>query len=232
MPLTRRWNPQAYDAWYESPLGKLSDRLEKDLIFSIAGVKGGEKALDEGCGTGIYTIELARRGAVSTGVDSSKEMLDLAGAKARKEGLTVEFVSADALMLPFPDGCFDMVLSAGMLCFIREREKALQEMRRVLKPGGKLIVGVLNKWSPWAAFRRIKGLFKNTIYNRVDFISPPELELSLVRAGFHVKELKTCLFFFPINCRMYLEFAMPFERLGTIATPRLGAFLAASAVKP
>ena len=233
-----RWNPEAYDAWYETPLGRLSDRLEKDLIFSIAGVKGGEKALDLGCGTGIYTIELARRGAIATGVDSSKEMLNWAGAKAsqarqtRKERLAVEFVCADALTLPFPDDCFDLIMSVNLLCFIREREKALLEMRRVLKPGGRLIVGVLNKWSPWAAFRRIKGLFKDTVYNRVEFISPLELELSLVRAGFNVKELKTCLFFFPIDCRMYLKFAMPFERLGGIATPRLGAFLAASAIKP
>lgn len=231
----RQWNPGAYDAWYEAPLGKLSGRLEKDLIFSIAGVKGGEKALDLGCGTGIYTIELARKGAITTGVDHSEEMLHWARAKAsqaHKEGLAVEFVSADALTLPFPDDCFDLIMSVNLLCFIREREKALQEMRRVLKPGGRLIIGVLNKWSPWAAFRKIKGLFKDTIYNRVDFISPPELELSLVRAGFNVKELKTCLFFFPIDCRMYLKFAMPFERLGSIATPRLGAFLAASAIKP
>jgi len=227
-----QWNPDAYDAWYETPLGAVSDRIEKELILSMAGIKKGEKALDAGCGTGIYSIELARRWAITTGVDSSGEMLNWARAKARKEGLTVEFVSADALTLPFSDDYFDLVLSVGLLCFVKEREKALLEMRRVLRPGGRLIVGVLNKWSPWAAFRRIKGLFKDTIYNRVDFISPPELQLSVMRAGFNVKELKTCLFFFPINCRMYLKFAMPFERLDSIVTPRMGAFLAALAVKP
>ncbi len=228
----KSWNPQAYDAWYETPLGKTSDRIEKDLIFSIAAIKRGERALDAGCGTGIYSIELAKRGAVTTGADSSEDMLVWARAKARKEGLTIDFVSADALMLPFPDDYFDLVLSAGMLCFIKERGKALQEMLRVLKPGGKLIIGVLNKQSPWAAFRRIKGLFKDTVYNRVGFISPPELELSLQRAGFDVKELRTCLFFFPINCRMYLKFAMPLEKLGSRATPRMGAFLAGLATKP
>lgn len=228
----KRWKPLAYDAWYETPLGKVSDRLEKELVFSMAGVEKGEKALDAGCGTGIYSVELARKGALTTGADISREMLDLAKAKARKEGLAVEFVSADALTLPFPDDYFDLVLSVGMLCFVKEREKALLEIRRVLRPGGRLIAGVLNRWSPWAAFRRIKGLFKDTVYNRVDFISPPELRLSLERAGFNVRELKTCIFFFPINCRMYLNTVMPFERLDGMVMPRTGAFLAASAVKP
>lgn len=228
----KSWNPEAYDAWYETPLGKTSDRLEKELIFSMAAVKRGERALDAGCGTGIYSIELAKRGALTSGTDSSGEMLNRARAKAREEGLTIGFVSADALTLPFPGDYFDMVLSIGALCFIKEREKALLEMRRVLKPGGRLIVGVLNKWSPWAAFRRIKGFFKDTIYSRADFISPPELELSLKRTGFEVKGIKTCLFFFPVNCRMYLKFAMPSEKFGGIAAPRMGAFLAALATKP
>lgn len=140
-----QWNPDAYDAWYETPLGAVSGRLEKELILSMAGVKKGEKALDAGCGTGIYSIELARRRAITTGIDSSGEMLDWAGAKARKEGLTVEFVSTDALSLPFFDDYFDIVLSVDLLCFVKEREKALLEMRRVLRPGGRLIVGVLNK---------------------------------------------------------------------------------------
>lgn len=225
------WDPEEYDAWYETPLGNLSDRLEKKLVFSLIGIRPGEAVLDVGCGTGNYTIELARRGAAVVGIDRSEEMLVWARQKVKDERLKVNFQAADALDLPFPDSSFDAVVSNGLLCFLNEPEMALMEMHRVLKPGGRLVVGVLNKWSPWALFRRMKGLFKDTIYNQARFISPPELEGFLKRAGFDVKDDKTCLFFFPISCKLYLRLAEPFERLDRAVTPRMGAFLAASAIK-
>jgi len=225
------WNPQEYDAWYETPLGTLSDRLEKELVFSLIDVEAGEKALDLGCGTGNYTIELAKRGADVVGIDTSEEMLGCARIKAQKADIKASFKAADAMNLPFPDSSFDAVLSNGLLCFLKEPEKALMEMHRVLKPGGRVVVGVLNRWSPWALFRRIKGLFKDTIYNKARFISPPELERMLRIAGFEIKEVKTCLFFFPINNKVYLKIAAPFERLDRVLIPRTGAFLAISAVK-
>jgi len=226
------WEPKEYDAWYDTPLGRTSDWFEKELIFSLTGAKNWGRVLDVGCGTGAYSIELAKRGALTTGVDGSERMLGWAAAKAAKERLYVNFVRADALMLPFPDGHFDFVLSVGALCFAKDEDKALLEMRRVLKPGGRLVVGVLNKWSPWALLRRIKGLFKKTIYQKARFISPPELESSLKRAGFEVKTLQTSLFFLPINSGAYLWAAAPFEKALGMVAPRMGAFIAASAIKP
>ena len=229
--MTKPWNPEEYDAWYKTPLGALSDKLEKELVFSVIDVDAGEAALDVGCGTGSYTIELAKLGADVVGIDSSEEMLAWARIKAQKADIEASFMAADATNLPFPDSSFDTVISNGLLCFLKEPEKALIEMRRVLKPGGRLVVGVLNRWSPWAFFRRIKGLFKDTIYNQAHFISPPELEGLLKRAGFDVKDVKTCLFFFPINNKVYLKIAAPFERLDRAVIPKTGAFLAVSAEK-
>lgn len=229
--MIKLWSPQEYDAWYETPLGSLADRLEKELVFSLIDVKAGEKALDVACGTGNYTIELAKRGLKITGIDSSEEMLVWAREKARNDGVEIPFQFADAHMLPFPDCSFDLLVSNGLLCFLKEPKKALIEMQRVLKPGGRLVIGVLNRWSPWALFRRIKGLFRDTIYNQAHFISPPELEGLLRDAGFEVKEIRTCLFFFPINCKLYLRLAEPFERLDRVVIPRTGAFLAVSAIK-
>ena len=226
-----KWNPEKYDVWYKTSLGALSDKLEKELVFSLFEIKHGDAVLDVGCGTGNYTIELAKRGADVVGVDSSEEMLIWARQKAQGERLKVNFQVADALNLPFPDESFDLIPSNGLLCFLKEPEKALMEMHRVLKPGGGLAVGVLNKWSPWAFFRRIKGLYKDTIYNQAYFISPPELEGLIRRAGFDVKETRTCLFFFPINNRVYLKIAEQFERLDRRLIPKTGAFLAVSAVK-
>lgn len=230
--MTKPWRPEEYDAWYETPLGSLSDRLEKELVFSLMDVKPGKTSLDVGCGTGNYTIELAKRGLKTTGIDSSEEMLALAEEKARRKGLEITFQRADAMNLPFPESSFEMVISTGLLCFLVEPEKALIEMHRVLKPGGRLVIGTLNKRSPWVLFRRIKGMFKETIYNQARFISPAELEGLIKKAGFEVRESRTCLFFFPVNCKLYLKLAEPFEKLDRAVTPRMGAFLAVSAVKP
>lgn len=230
--MTKPWNPKEYDAWYETPLGRLSDRFEKELVFSLIEAKPGEAILDVGCGTGTYTIELARRGLKAGGIDSSEEMLAWAKEKARRKDLETTFQRADAMNLPFPESSFEVVISTGLLCFLVEPEKALIEMHRVLKPGGRLIIGTLNRWSPWALFRRIKGMFKETIYNQARFISPTELEGLIRRAGFEVRETRTCLFFFPVNCKLYLKLAEPFEKLDRAVIPRMGAFLAVSAVKP
>ncbi len=228
MPL---WDPQRYDSWYETPLGKTSDRLERELIFSMAEVREGEKVLDAGCGTGIYSIELARMGARVTALDASSDMLDWARAKTGKAGLEIDFIKADGLKIPFPDGHFDLVLSVCMLCFVKERDAALLEMRKVLRPGGRIVVALLNSRSPWALLRRLKGVFKETAYNRAEFISPRGIESSLEMAGFKDIQVRTCLFFLPINSEFYLGFSGVQERLGRRLFPEAGAFLVAVATK-
>jgi len=226
------WDPQKYEAWYETPLGKASDRLEKELVLSMAGVKDGERVLDAGCGTGIYSIELAKRGARVTALDASSEMIERARDKAEKAGASVDFIKADALKIPFPDNHFDLVLSVCMLCFVKERDGALLEMKRVLRPGGRVVIALLNSRSPWALFRRIQGRVKETVYSSAEFISPNGIESSLEKAGFKDIKVRTCLFFLPINSEFYLGFSGVQERLGSRLFPGAGAFLTATATKP
>ncbi len=228
MPL---WKPQNYDAWYATPLGRTSDQLERKLLFSMVDVKQGERVLDAGCGTGIYSIELARMGGRVTAVDDSSEMIDQARAKAWKEGLTIDFIRADALKLPLPDGHFDLVVSVCMLCFVKERDAALLEMKRVLRPGGRLTIALLNRWSPWALIRRAKGLVKESVYNSADFLTPAGIEESLASVGFKEIEVRTCLFFLPLNSGPYLAFSQTHERLGQRLFPKAGAFMVAIATK-
>ncbi len=223
------WSPETYDAWYETPLGRLSDRLEKDLVFSLADVKQGQRALDVGCGTGIFSIELAKRGIEVTGIDGSEEMLNWARIKAEKEGLRINFLKTNALALPFPDDHFDLILSVCTLCFVEKPQKALLEIKRVLKPDGRIVIGALNRWSPWALVRRVKGLFMETVYNRAEFISPRELGSSLARAGFKNVKVKTCLFSLPVNCGLYLRYSGAHEWFGKTLIPGTGAFIAAVA---
>src|SRR3990170_3751190 len=225
------WDPKKYEAWYETPLGSVSDRLEQELVFSMAGVKDGERVLDAGCGTGIYSIELAKEGAKVTGLDASLGMLEWARAKAGRAGRKIDLIKADARNIPFPDGHFDLVLSVCMLCFVRERQAALLEMKRVLRPGGRIVIALLNSRSPWAFLRRAKGLFRKSVYNNAEFLSPRAVESELRKAGFKGIETRTCLFFLPIDSKIYLGFSGLQERLGRRLFPKAGAFLVTAAIK-
>ena len=123
-------------------LGKEPAYREKAL--DLARLKPGEAVLDIGCGTGTLAIAAKQRvgpaGKVY-GVDASPEMLARAGRKANKAGAEVVFKNGIAEGLPFPDGEFDAVLSTVMLHHLgrKARQQCAHEVRRVLKPGGRVL---------------------------------------------------------------------------------------------
>jgi arsenite methyltransferase len=140
-------------AWFKirsSKDGKL--RLREQLLDQLA-LQGDEKVLDVGCGRGLLAIGAAKRlktGKV-TGIDVwnpqelSGNSADAAKENARAEGVAdrVRFESGDARKLVYPEGNYDVVVSANALHALaddRERGQALREMLRVLKPGGRLLV--------------------------------------------------------------------------------------------
>ncbi|MEA3407745.1 MAG: class I SAM-dependent methyltransferase [Chloroflexota bacterium] len=139
-----------YDQWYETPLGALADRYEKALIHRLARPRAGERALDVGTGTGHFALDLAKHGLKVTACDSSEPMLKVAGAK----DASVTWRRCEAESLPFADGVFDLVVSVTMLEFVSDPTRAVAEMYRVAAPEGRVIVGVLNARSPWAATYR------------------------------------------------------------------------------
>jgi len=97
------------------------------------------RMLDVACGTGtlLQAVIAARAGGTRAGVDISPEMLAVARRRL-PEGVALAVASADAL--PFADGSFDTVVSTNAFHFFRAPEAALGEMRRVLRPGGALVV--------------------------------------------------------------------------------------------
>ncbi len=101
---------------------------------ALRGVQG--NVLDVACGTGDMAVSLVERGCTVTGIDLSEEML----AIARQKAPMVTFMIADAEHLPFPDASFDAVTCAfGVRNFVH-LEQGLNEMLRVLKPGGQLVI--------------------------------------------------------------------------------------------
>ncbi|WP_042500315.1 class I SAM-dependent methyltransferase [Thermaerobacter marianensis] len=117
----------------------------------------GARALDVACGTGEITAMLARRVGSSghvTGLDFSPGMLAVARRRLEGSGLSdrVDLVQGDALDLPFPPGQFDLVTMGFALRNVADLDRALQEMARVTRPGGRVLILELSH-SPWAWVR-------------------------------------------------------------------------------
>ena len=102
--------------------------------------RGRAAILDAGCGSGPLSAALRDRGAIVTGFDSSAGMLELA---RRRLGAGADLHLADlGRPLPFPDGAFDDVIASLVLHYLEDWTAPLAELRRVLRPGGRLIVSV------------------------------------------------------------------------------------------
>lgn len=117
-------------------------RVEAVFVFPALGQVRGGQVLDLGCGDGLFSIELARRGALVEALDISSTALDRARWRAKELGLSISFVHGSATRLPYQDSYFDIVLSNCVLEHIPEDVKVLQEISRVLKPGGRMVITV------------------------------------------------------------------------------------------
>jgi arsenite methyltransferase len=112
---------------------------QRRAIRAALALRPGERVLDIGSGPGFLAAEMAEEVGADgrvVGVDPSESML----AMARRRGPAAEFQAADALSLPFPDASFDVAVSTQVYEYIADIAGALAEARRVLEPGGRLLV--------------------------------------------------------------------------------------------
>lgn len=144
-----------YDDWCSTPIGAYVDLLEKGLMKDTAKPQSGERVLDIGCGTGIYTYWLWEQDLKATGIDISKKMLKKAEGKRKEAGPT--FVLGDIHNLSFSEATFDLVVSNITLEFVENPEKVVNEALRVLKPGGRFVCGFIGKHSSWGKAYLEKG---------------------------------------------------------------------------
>jgi SAM-dependent methyltransferase len=129
---------QAYSAETEANL--INAYYARPAILALAGDVAGRRILDAGCGSGPLFAALRDGGAIVTGFDSSTGMLELA---RRRLGADADLQVADlGSPLPFPDGAFDDVIASLVLHYLEDWTAPLAELRRVLTPGGRLIVSV------------------------------------------------------------------------------------------
>jgi demethylmenaquinone methyltransferase/2-methoxy-6-polyprenyl-1,4-benzoquinol methylase len=118
-------------------------RRWKDRLVDLAAPRPGDRVLDVCCGTGDLSWRFARRGAEVTGLDFSEPMLAVARHRRHPPSSLLHppvFQQGDALALPFPDASFDIVSVGYGLRNLSSWERGLEEMRRVARPGARLLV--------------------------------------------------------------------------------------------
>jgi ubiquinone/menaquinone biosynthesis C-methylase UbiE len=113
-------------------------RLQQDLAASR-----GTRVIDVGCGSGVITAELTKRGLHMVGVDRSSAMLGIA-----RRGAEGAFLHADACALPLLDGTFDAALCLLIIDFVDNPGLLLREVRRVVSPRGRVVVDTFERSVP------------------------------------------------------------------------------------
>ena len=164
--------PDRYARWFESGIGRLVKRFELDLTLELLQPRPGETILDAGCGSGIFTAPIIERGVNVVGIDLSGPMLH--HARDTLPAANFSPLAADIRVLPFTDGQFDRVVSITALEFVAEGQQAMDELFRVTRPGGRVVVATLNRLSPWAR-RRESAARADSVFRHAIFRSPDEL---------------------------------------------------------
>jgi ubiquinone/menaquinone biosynthesis C-methylase UbiE len=214
---------EKYDLWFETPMGKLIRGYESKLVLRMLAPGPGEVILDAGCGTGIFTADILERGARVVGLELALAMLRRAMTKC--PGRTFQSVIGDMQRLPFADASFHKAISITAIEFIQDARIAIEELFRVTKPGGFIVVATLNSLSPWAQRRREEAKKGHPLFRYAIFRSPDEMiSLSpmegIVQTAIHFEKNDDP------------EIAPKIEKSGNERGLNTGAFLAARWIKP
>jgi 2-polyprenyl-3-methyl-5-hydroxy-6-metoxy-1,4-benzoquinol methylase len=125
-------------------LDRFRTELTDEVVLETIGSCGGLRVLDAGCGEGYLTRELARRGAVATGLDTCQALIDAARAEADRLGLTVDHYVAGVQLIPEKDHTFDVVVCNHLITSVSDPVPALKEIGRVTKSGGRIVILMLH----------------------------------------------------------------------------------------
>lgn len=164
---------EKYDRWFETPTGKLVKQYESALLLELLSPCRGEKILDAGCGTGLFTNDVLDLKAKVTGLDISFPMLQT--ALRRLSHRDFSGLCGNMYSLPFRDNSFDKSFSMTAIEFIADAPRAAAELNRVTKQGGCIVITTLNSLSPWAASRKKKAHDGHALFQNVHFRSPDDM---------------------------------------------------------
>lgn len=144
----------------------------------------GSSLLDAGCGTGQWSVAFAHLGCTVTAQDLSPAMVDRARDHARDRGVEITFRTGDITKLPDARNSFDAIHARVVLQFVPNVPAALRELRRVLRPGGRLFASVPGSLSP--IYNRSWRRLTNPEEASNNFMVPWELETLLQQGGWTI----------------------------------------------
>lgn len=131
-----------YNRIFEVLAGRKHEAFRQHVL-EVAALRGDERLLDAGCGTGMMALRIAARfpGCTVHGIDVSPKMLEVARLDAEKQGLDVDFQIGSITDLPHIDDAFDVVITNIMYHHLdlTEKRQAVSEIARVLRPGGRYV---------------------------------------------------------------------------------------------
>jgi SAM-dependent methyltransferase len=162
---------QRYEKWFEEHApAYLSELLALRPFVPWEG-----RGIEIGVGSGRFAAPLG----VQVGVDPSPAMLGYAAARG------IDVVEGAAEALPFPDGSFDHALAVTTICFVDSPAQMLAEARRVLKPGGRLVIGFIDRESPLGQVY-LAHQADSVFYREANFHSADEVARLLLQAGLSI----------------------------------------------
>ena len=155
------------NVWTAGEFGRIAPGaiVVSELLCDAVPLYAGQRVLDIGCGTGNTAFAAARRRTQVWAVDPVPALLDRARERAAFEGLDIVIDQGSAEALPYTNAPFDVALSTFGLVFSEDREKAIAEAARVLRPGGKL------GFTSWAEGSLTDLVFAKCIERRPDLVS-------------------------------------------------------------
>jgi ubiquinone/menaquinone biosynthesis C-methylase UbiE len=137
--------------WYAKTTGKDMAEFQRLAREFAAGLPNGARVLEVAPGPGFLSVALAKLGPYEvTGVDISESFVRMASEHARKEGAYVQFVHGSASDLPLDAASFDLIVCRAAFKNFSEPLRAINEMHRVLKPGGQALIIDLCKDASWS----------------------------------------------------------------------------------
>lgn len=157
-----------------------------DLVLAALRLRPGDRLLDAGCGSGHWAVAFAGRGVRVAGIDLSPEMIRHARVRGAAAGADVDWRVGDLAALPFPDGAFDAIHARVALHFVPDVPAALRELRRVLRPGGRLLASVPGALSP--IYRKSWQRHLMEAPPEVNWLLPWELEHLLDHHGWAIRD--------------------------------------------
>jgi SAM-dependent methyltransferase len=159
--------------------------------FKDLKLKTGEQVLEVGCGEGVWLDRLATKYGVSGfGIDMSSRAIGIAKKNSGVKGNT--FLKVSACRIPFEEASFDAVFSLDTLEHIQDQGKAVEEMIRVLKPGGRILIYTINSKQNWT-WNKLMSCFGLDVYREVEhdpklFVEIKWLEERLESRGVRVEK--------------------------------------------